>query len=73
MTLILTVAAIVAGYLYLAAVCWRVGHPRKHGHVVWSRPRPTRMLRHGSHARPRKPSPVAEPETVEPAGLAVAA
>ncbi|WP_141576198.1 hypothetical protein [Actinomadura sp. WMMA1423] len=72
--MILTLGAIVAAYLYVLALAWRVGHTGKHGRV-WSTPRPARLLQHGSHARPRKPAPHSEPEaaTDEAAGLAVAA
>lgn len=51
--MILILGAIVAGYLYLAALCWRLGHPSKHGKQLWSAPRPTRLFHQGSHAKPR--------------------
>lgn len=68
--MILSVAAIVVAYLYLAAIAHRVGHNGKHGRV-WSPPRPTRLRSRGAHARPRAP----QTPDIEPAqtGLAVAA
>ncbi|TDD37819.1 hypothetical protein E1287_07095 [Actinomadura sp. KC06] len=69
---VLALAIIVAAYLYVAALCWRLGHSGKHGKRVWSRPRPNRLRTHGSHAKARKPAPV--PDLVcEPTEMAVAA
>ncbi|MFE9099919.1 hypothetical protein [Actinomadura geliboluensis] len=66
------IAAIVAAYLYAAALAWRVGHSGRHGRRVWSPPRPTRIRHVGAHARPLTPAPASTAQA-DPAGLAVAA
>jgi hypothetical protein len=46
--MIITFVGLAATYAYLLLLAYRVGHGGRHARV-WARPRPLKLLAHGSH------------------------